>query len=346
MNSTSDIKDILNQVSEHNTDSLRHFLLDNHSKPLIAVGSGGMVGVAQAVALLYSSIAGLGRAVTPLEMNSLSDETLSGVKVLLLSAGGHNNDIEFAAKRALTVNPADTACICRHGGGRNKLQPLFEKAGASERCFIFETSAHDGFVSCGSPLVYLAILAKAFGKLGEISPVNGTGSISLVTNEGSILTPEDFRGTEHFTILSAGWGSPVAELLEGKFVESGWATADVSDYRNYCHGRFIFTSNHLEDSVVVMIVSPREEALCRRIRSFLPARTKLIIIRTELDSAAAPLDLLISATGIFKELSQASGINPDSPKNPGKIDKRVPMWVPFVAELKKAGPLNLSFSKK
>lgn len=339
MNDTTDIRYILSQVSDHNTDSLRHFLLNNPTKPLVAVGSGGMFGVGEALALLYSAGSGLGRAITPLEMNSLSDDTLSRVKVVLLSAGGHNNDIEFAARRALDVNPSDTACICRHGDDRNKLQPLFQKARASERCFVFETEAHDGFVSCGTPLVYLALLAKAFGKLDAINP--DSRDISLVTNGGSPLAPKDFSGVSHFTILSASWGTPVSEALEGKFVESGWATANVCDYRNYCHGRFIFTSNHLEDSAVVMIVSPREEALCNRIRTFLPADTKLIVIRTGLDSEAAPLDLLISATEVFHTLSGAAGINPDSPKNPGKIDKRRPMWIPFTADLKKIGPLDL-----
>lgn len=30
-----------------------------------------------------------------------------------------------------------------------------------------------------------------------------------------------------------------------------------------------------------------------------------------------------------------------SPSNPGRIDKRVPMWVPFVSEMRKNGPLSL-----
>lgn len=342
MNTIEDIKNILSQAEYHNTDALRSFLLTDSEKPLIAVGSGGMVGVAQFVSLLYGTMSGLGRAMTPLEMNSLSDETLSRVKVLLLSKGGHNNDIEFAAKRCLAVNPSNTACMCLYGGEKNKLRPLFERAGASSRDFRFDCNVHDGFVSEGSPLMYLALFAKALGVLDEVN-IDNIG-IRFQSNGGELLCADDFKAVQHLSVLSAGWGSPVAEVFEGKCVESGWTSAQLSDYRNYCHGRFIFTSNHLEDSAVVMLVTPREKALSERIRSFLPENTKLILVETVLDTPVSSLQLLISITLLFAELCRGAGVNPDSPKNPGKIDKRVPIWVPFIAELKKIGPLSARFA--
>ena len=48
-----------------------------------------------------------------------------------------------------------------------------------------------------------------------------------------------------------------------------------------------------------------------------------------------------SAAEFMGLLYGAHGVNPESPKNPGKIDKRVPMWAPFKAELKRSGPLKL-----
>jgi len=343
MKTINEIQNLLSLVSNHNTDGLRQFLLSNSQKPLIAVGSGGMDGVARFAALLYGSVSGLGRGMTPLEMNSLSDETLSKVKVLLLSAGGHNSDIEFAAKRCLSVNPSDTACICLSSSERNKLMPLFEKAGASAHDFRFEAHSHDGFVSCGTPIIYCALLAKAFG--ADVTDTELSRQFAeryhLRTNSDKTWDITSISGIRHFTILHGSWGTPVANLLEGKFTESGWATCQVADFRNYCHGRFIFTSNHLEDSAVVLLISPREKHLAEKIRSFLPESARLIIIETAQDSPAATLDLLVSATGFFQTGCDAAGVNPESPKNIGKIDKRVPMWIPFVAELKKIGPLKM-----
>lgn len=336
----TELKSIISLADSFNTASLRSFLLGNPSKPLILVGSGGMTGTGECMATVYTSLSGLARAMTPLEMNSLSDRTLSSVKILLLSKGGHNADIEFAAKRALRVNPSQTACMCLHGGEKNVIKPLFEKAGLAANCFIYESKVHDGFVSCGSPVMYLALLCKALGVLSQVD-TEAPASVTFCTNGGQPLGPQDFSSLEHFTLLSAGWGQGVSSLLEGKLVESGWASGQMYDYRNYCHGRFIFTSNHLGSSAVVMLVTPNEKALAARIRSFLPQDTKLIIIETALDSPAASLDLLLSTTLTFHSLAEAAGFNPESPKNPGRIDKRKPIWVPFAADLKKAGPLTL-----
>ena len=124
-------------------------------------------------------------------------------------------------------------------------------------------------------------------------------------------------------------------------MECGLAQVGVYDYRNFCHGRFIFTSNHLEDSAVILFVSPREKDIVARTRAYLPATTKLVIIKTEHDAPEASLDLLIRSTEFFHILCSTAGVNPASPKNPGRIDKRKPMWVPFMAEMKRNGPLNI-----
>ena len=337
------IQNIFSQAESHNIKSLRSFILDSPEKPLLAVGSGGMCGVGEFVSLMYSSHCGLARPMTPLAFNSVGDEVLKRSKILLLSAGGHNNDIEFAARRALSLNPEGTACVCLYGGERNKLKPLFAKAGASQRYFCFDSSVHDGFVSCGTPLMYFALLTRVFSPASDIiSPLVKAQdrSFSIESASGEALGLESLNGVDHFTILNAGWGAPVAELLEGKLVESGWASGQVIDYRNYCHGRFIFTSNHLGDSAVVMLISPREKALSARIRSFLPKDTKIVVIETVKEGPEAGLDLAVKMTEFFIKAAESAGVNPDSPRNPGRIDKRVPMWVPFVADLKKAGPLK------
>ena len=336
------ISNIIFQAEGHNIESLRSYLLDNPEKPLLAVGSGGMCGVAEFVSLMYSSRSGLARPLTPLQFNSVGDEVLKGSKILLLSAGGHNNDIEFAAKRALSVNPEGSACFSLHGGERNKLTPLFAKAGVPQRDFCFNSYVHDGFVSCGTPLMYFAILTRVFNPAFDIADLAESQDVSfrIESASGETLGLDSLAGVDHFTILNAGWGTPVAVLLEGKLVESGWASGQVTDFRNYCHGRFIFTSNHLGDSAVVMLVSPREKALSARIRSFLPKDTKVVVIETGLNGPEAGLDLAVKMTGFFEAAAGSAGVNPDSPKNPGRMDKRVPMWIPFVADLKKAGPLK------
>ena len=59
------------------------------------------------------------------------------------------------------------------------------------------------------------------------------------------------------------------------------------------------------------------------------------------DESEACLDLLLQMKAFFSDICDAAGANPASPANPGRIDKRKPIWTPFVDDLKRSGPLTL-----
>ena len=335
--------DIMTQAAAADVSSLRRFFFSNPEKPLIATGSGGAETVADFVTLLYGARGGVGTSVSPYTMNSISDAALKTSKLLLLSAGGHNNDIVFAARRGLAVNRPDTASFTLSTSDRNEVRKLFLKAGSDLSFDIPVHSTHDGFVSTTIPIKYFALIARTFDPGCDLMKYVEVphATFRIERNDGSNLSVEDLQDVGNFVILHGSWGRPVAANLEGKLVESGLASASVYDYRNYCHGRFIYTSNHLEDSAVIMFITPREHDIARRIRSFLPARTRLVMIETVEDSPEASLDLLIKSTWFFFNLCEATGTNYDVPSNPGRIDKRVPMWIPFISEMKKTGPLTI-----
>lgn len=337
------ITDVIDNTRNADLTAIRRFFLDDPSRPLIATGSGGAETAGDFAALLYGARGGVSASVSPYTLNSYSDETLKTAKVLLVSAGGHNNDISFAAKRALSVNPGHTASFTFSQSDRNEVRKLFAKAGSPNSFDILCGKSHDGFVSVGTPLRYFALLCRIFDPDCDLSKYSELPEdpFRLERNDGTKLSIGDFRDVRSFLILNGSWGRPVAANLEGKLVESGHATAPVYDYRNFCHGRFIYTSNHLEDSAVVLFVSPRERDIADRTRKFLPASTRLVIIETPEDAPEASFDLLIRSTAFFFALCEAAGVNHESPSNPGRIDKRVPMWVPFASALKKAGPLKI-----
>ena len=334
---------VIDQTISADLDPIRNFLFSNPSEPLIATGSGGAETSGDFAALLYGARGGVATSVSPYTFNSLSDAALKTAKILLISKGGHNNDIVFATKRALDVNPSGTAAINFSDSDRNEARKAFLKTG-SDKCFVVRMKdVHDGFVSTGTSLSYFALLTKIFQPDVDLEKYRTLpeSPFTLCLNDGTPLSPADFKSVRSYIILHGSWGRPVAGNLEGKLVECGLASAGVYDYRNYCHGRFIFTSNHLEDSAVILLVSPREKDIVARTRAFLPPTTKLVIIETGHDAPEASFDLLIRATEFFHSLCTEAGVNPESPRNPGRIDKRKPIWVPFMAALKKQGPLNL-----
>ena len=340
-NTSFNLQSILSGAAKADINPLRSFLMESPEKPLIAAGSGAAECVADFAALLYGAGGGVSAAVSPYTLNSYSDSALKTSKVLLVSTSGHNNDIVFAAKRVLAVSQKNAASLTFSQSDRNEVRKLFAKAGSDRSFDIAGINVHDGFVATESPVAYFALLCRAFSPESDVEKYShreGT-SFRIERNDGEALSAEDLRGVNNFVILHGSWGRPVASSLEGKLVESGLAGATLCDYRNFCHGRFIYVSNHLEDSAVVLMVSPREKDIAGRIRTFLPAKTRLVIIETEEDSPEASLDLLIRSTDFFFGLCAETGTDYGCPSNPGKIDKRAPMWIPFTAEMKKRGPL-------
>ena len=91
-----DLPGIMARAAEADVSPLRQFLFDNPAQPLVATGSGGAESVADFAALLYGARGGIATAVSPYTLNSFSDAALRTSKLLLVSAGGHNNDIAFA----------------------------------------------------------------------------------------------------------------------------------------------------------------------------------------------------------------------------------------------------------
>ena len=334
---------VIDQTLAADLHPIREFLFSNPSEPLITAGSGGAETAGEFAALLYGARGGVATSISPYTLNSISDAALKTAKVLLISKGGHNNDIVFATRRALEINPDKAAAVNFSDSDRNEARKLFLKAGSDKSFVVPMKNVHDGFVSTGTSLSYFAIFTKIFQPDVDLEKYKNIPEIpfTLCLNDGTPHSPAAFEPVKNYVILHGSWGRPVANNLEGKLVECGLAGAGVYDYRNYCHGRFIFTSNHLEDSAVVLLVSPREKEIAQRTRAFLPPSTKLVIIETGYDVPEAALDLLIRTTEFYHTVCEATGVNPESPKNPGRIDKRKPMWVPFMATLKKQGPLNL-----
>ena len=334
---------ILDQVGVADLSLLRRFLLSDASRPLIAIGSGGAESAARLAALFYGAHGGVATAVSPYTFNSFSDEALATAKILLLSKGGHNNDIVYASRHSLRVNRNGTAAINFSDGERNVVRDIFQKSGSDQAFLIPVDGIGNGFVSTGTSVAWFALLTRLFQTDVDLDKYKSCPEtpFSLVRNGGFPLDPEELGSVKNYVILHGSWGMPVAYNLEGKLVETGLACACVSDYRNYCHGRFIYTSNHLEDSAIILLVSPRERRIAQRTRSFLPAATKLVIIETEYDAPEASLDLLMRMKGFFDTLCAVTGADPIRPSNPGHIDKRVPIWTPFIEDLKRNGPLSL-----
>jgi hypothetical protein len=122
-------------------------------------------------------------------------------------------------------------------------------------------------------------------------------------------------------------------------VESGIASVQLCDYRNWCHGRFIFLSKHLENTALVLFLTPREKQFVNDLidgktwrgekQDIFPTNVPVIKVESEFDSPLASIDLLIKMYVLFNDIAKAVNEEPCSPKNPCGIDKRFPKNTPF-----------------
>ena len=327
--------DILAWAKNQNIEGLKRFLEEEPEKPLICIGSGGSYSTCKFIALMYSTRKGLGTAVTPYSVYSISEDVLRNCKILLVSNSGHNKDITAIAKRCMQINPEWTGNLTTADGAKNDLKKII----ALKNSFNFESGIKDGFISVNSVTANYALALMAF---------KGEFEITFNNLEDNGLF--DYRGIKHYIVLYGGWGEPAALDFESKIVESGIATCAVSDYRNFCHGRFIFAGNHCghtkkanipNDCAVVMIITPREAPFAEKIRDILPDRCKKIIIETFTDGAESSLELMLQVSSLTGLIASQNVIDPQSPPNYGSIDKRKPTQIPFIADLKKSGPLKI-----
>ena len=327
----TDTRKYIEQAEQTDVESLRQFFFTAPEMPRIAMGHGGSHPSAAYAALLYGTNCGLGRAITPYQANSLSDKTLQTAKMLLISKSLMNQDAVYIAQRMARVNPQHSQIL----GSQDMDLPK-------------------GFISVNGTFAYFSLLYKAFTGDTDFSRKLALSSepadnFTYRCVDGT-TTPPDLSTISQFTVLYGSYGEPVANKLESNMTEAGLAACVISDFRDECHGRFLSLSNFIQsprhpqtDCALVLLVTPREESLCRNFLDRLPGHLPIVLIRTEIASPLASIDLLYKMsvfTSIFGE--QYRGSNPNDPENLGGFDKRAfRNGVRFQTDFRRYGPLSL-----
>lgn len=342
----ADAAEVLKYAEQCDVADFRNWLLNDHEKkPLLCIGNGGKHTFFPS--LLYGLMDGVAKTITPLEFASLSPQAIAGCKILLLSASGRNMDVVYAAKRAMKYNPDNTACLTFVSDpARNKVVKLIKK----ENFFCYKNPYVDGFISIRSKIFTCGVLYKAFTGCEKFADkLNFDLTYNYIINKEGELP--SFKNIKHYCVLYGSYGEPVAHGIESVMAEAGIASVQLCDYRNYCHGRFIFGWNHCQckrypetDVCMVMLISPHEKRLAEQIRhKVLPANMPIVEITTELNSSLATLQLLLNALHFTFDMAENHcDINPNNPPNYASLDKRIPInGVNFAEEFKMLGELKL-----
>ena len=348
-----DTRKYLEQAQQTDVEPLHRFLFNEPERPLITMGHGGSHSSASFAALLYGTNCSLGKLMTPYQCNSLSDETLKNSKLLLISKSLENQDVEYFANRMIRVNP-EYSCAFTMTHDMNDNMKRVKKAnpnGLINRPFDLP----HGFISVNGTFAYFSLLYKAFtgdndfaGKLALSDKLEENFTYRCIDDT---IAPPDLSTISQFTVLYGSYGEPVAHKMESNMTEAGLASCVIADYRDECHGRFLSLSNFIKskkhpqtDCALVVLVTPREEALCRDMLGRMPSHLPVVIIRTDIASPLGSIDLLYKMcmfTAYYGE--QILGSNPNNPVNKGGFQKGVFRdEVHFQEDFDLYGPLSIS----
>ena len=344
-----DTRKYLEQAELTDVEPLRQFLFSNPERPLIAMGHGGSHSSAAFAALLYGTNCGLGRAITPYQANSISDMTLKNSKLLLISKSLKNQDAVYIAQRMTQTNPQHSCVLTM------KHTDVENQESIPDGIINYPFELPDGFISVNGTFAYFSLLYKAFTGDADFSrklalSLNPDDNFTYRCADGT-TTPPDLSQITQFTVLYGSYGEPVANKLESNMTEAGLAACVISDFRDECHGRFLALSNFLQsrkhaqtDCALVLLVTPREEAICRNFMKNLPGHQPVIIIRTDDSTPLGTIDLLYKMSQFVSVFGEEHlGSNPNDPANNGGFDKRVFRdGVRFKSDFKHFGPLTLS----
>lgn len=256
-------------VAKQEVHSLQLFLDRWSNTYTVVIGSGGSYSAATAVAL-FREIAHCcpTTPVTPLEFLSLV-ERLSP-QALLLSAEGKNKDILAAARAAIAADLCSAAITLTCP---NPLTQLCESSNAV-RAFSFQMDwVKDGYLATNSLLAMVLLLYRAFFGDTAFQRLASLFSPQRLTQRRSWFS--EFGGSKKIRnqgvlLLHSEDARLFAVDLESRLSEAALAMVQVTDVRQFAHGRHLQLANPEYAPYVLFAYSKKDEGLIKATAALLP----------------------------------------------------------------------------
>jgi sugar/nucleoside kinase (ribokinase family) len=292
------------------------------SAPMIFVGSGGSLSASVfGEQLVLRMLGKTAKALPPFDFEGIENLQKDTV-VWLLSYGGANPDIMGAAIKAAKMELRN--CIVLTGARDSKLT-RFAKDHSWTRIFL--QAEERGFVSTIGMLAMISALTGLLVPDNKIDEVTGFFSgenlyrLARNADRISMGVAANFSNkidSTHIIALGSGWGWPAMIDFESKIVEGGICTIEISEMKNFTHGRYINALYHRQNRHFVLFDSPLESELvaffAKKLKRYFPQR--LDVLRTDLPDVRGSLDLIVQSMFLAFRLGGKSGLNLLKPRYP------------------------------
>lgn len=306
-------------VSNVNIDEFNAAIGAAEDLPIRAIGSGGSLSAAHALAQLHQEITGqIGIVATPHEVGAAPIPAMSN---WLLSAGGNNVDIVSAAQRLIAQEPRQLAVLCGKPGSR--LMRLTARHQFVDKLTMRLPTPKDGFLATNSLFGFALLMARAYlsrfeteetweqvqAAVGDFLP----GGSKAADWERS-MQPLWERGT---TVVLHDTSSKVGAIdLESKFTEAAIGNLQIADYRNFAHGRHHWFAKRGGDSSILAFFSPPSASLAKRTLTHIPEGIPVARVDLGGGPVEAMIKSLLAAIQIAGLAGKARDIDPGRPGVP------------------------------
>lgn len=291
-------------------DDLRRALQLVGGGPALFIGSGGSMAVAGLAASLHErSCRQPAQACTPLE--ALAAPQLSRRGALLFSSSAKHPDArrvleDFRRRRfapAVLVTHRDADDIAETAGLDTMVVSLPQ------------LEQPDGFLATGSILQLATLLLRVHAPDIQLPP-----SLPKPSTEELPLRDE-------VLVLHSPALRSAAIDLEVRLVESGLAAVQVSDYRNFAHGRHTGFARRSDRVTVIALSDHESDALAEGTTAVLPSRSDVRRWHVDGPSELAVISLLHRSMRLVGTAGERVGIDVARPRVPtfGRQLYRLPL---------------------
>lgn len=290
--------------------------------PLRAIGSGGSLSAAHALAYLHRHVARqLSVVETPLE--AAAAPVASSHTAWLLSAGGGNVDILSAFGALAAREGRQVAVLC--GRADSPLGTLAAKHPFVDFLSYPPPAGRDGFLATNSLLGFVALLTRAY--LTALRDGQDDWA-SVLAHVQPLAAPEGSIASAWQADCAALWARPTTIVLHGsaarlgavdlesKFTEAALGNLQTADWRNFAHGRHHWLAKRGEVSGILALVGDEDAVLADRTLALIPADIPVCRIRLPGPPPAVALASLVAALHVTGWAGAACGIDPGRPGVP------------------------------
>ncbi|MFA5910598.1 MAG: hypothetical protein WC815_17595 [Vicinamibacterales bacterium] len=284
--------------------------------PLIAVGSGGSLTVAEFAAQLHRDICAV---------PAFADTPLNAVErpvnpsrhaVLMTSAAGRNPDVIGSFHRIASREPRRLVVLCLSAGS-----PLATRAAAFPFVDFVEMvppTARDGFLATNSLIGSAVLLLRAYAEAAGLKfPVPRTWRALVGETPAQVrasLMPA--TGQRTMIVLHGPDTRAAAVDVESKMTEAALGNVWTADFRHFAHGRHHWLAKRGSESSVIAFCSDGDRELADKTLALLPRDVSVVRQDIPYRGALAALAALSRVMYLAGAVGSTVGIDPGRPGVP------------------------------